>query len=795
MHRFALAIALLLCARLAVASHETPSTRLPSGSGPWVVRAYFDNKAQLNLAAARNPPWEVRHDQKFAVFEVADRFEYARLLELRMRLAMDPELSLLARDPGAALRSIPGFACYRTVEETLGAIDALAAAQPQLAQAIDIGDSWEKQRNPALGYDLKLLRLANPMLPGSKPRMFVQGALHAREFATAETVMRFGEWLLARYQAGDADARMLLDHHELYLLPQANPDGRKKAEAGSFWRKNTNEAYCGPSSSQRGADLNRNYPFEWGAHGGSSGEGCDEAFRGAAAASEPETLAIVGFLQQIFPDQRPPDLAAPAPATLPGVFLDVHSYGELVMWPWGFSESPAPNGAALRTLGRRLAWFNGHRPQQAVELYVTDGGSRDFVYGELGVAAYGFEIGTRFFESCESFEQRVLDANLEAMRYLLRTARRPYQWPAGPSISVLPERVLAEPGETPRLAGFADDAAFSGVNGSEAIDAVTGITLFLDQTPWSDNIEPTRNARAADGRFDASGEWFLVDLPALATPGTHRVYARARDAGGVGPSYAVELQVLAPGSSARLAGLARNANSGDPLAAPLEIRVGAHSTLALPAEGSVYALRVPAGTHALSARAVGYAPLDIEGIDVAAGQTRQTDLELTPVCRLFADAADAGLGQFSADPPWGIDSTRHYSPPAAFADSPGGDYAPNANVSLTSTPLDLRDLGYLRLRFQSYCDTEAGFDRGRVEVSRDGSPWAELWSCSGDSRWQAVEIDLDTLAGASNARIRFRLTSDNAVQREGWSIDDIQLSGAGLVCGDDPDTLLRSGFE
>ena len=32
----------------------------------------------------------------------------------------------------------------------------------------------------------------------------------------------------------------VLDHHEVHLVLQGNPDGRKEAEAGRSWRKNKN---------------------------------------------------------------------------------------------------------------------------------------------------------------------------------------------------------------------------------------------------------------------------------------------------------------------------------------------------------------------------------------------------------------------------------------------------------------------------------------------------------------------------------------------------------------------------
>jgi carboxypeptidase T len=422
------------------AADRPPSDRLPADSGPWVVRAYFEDKGLLNRLARRTAPWEVNHAEGFAVVEVDNRFEYQRLLADGFRVAVDDALTAFVRNPRGGPEAVPGYACYRTVEETRSTLADLAAAHPTLASVIDIGDSWEKQQNPALGYDLTVLRLSNSAISGDKPKVFMIGAVHAREYTTAETLTRFGEWLLAEY-ADNADVRWLLDHQEVHLLPHGNPDGRKYAEAGQLWRKTVNQAYCGATSSNRGADINRNYPFEWGGHGGSSGDPCSAIYRGPTPASESETAAIIAYARTLFPDVRPPDLVSPAPADTPGVFVDVHSYSRLVLWPWGFSETPTGNGAAFATLGRRAAWFPGYTPQAGIELYPTDGGSKDFVYGELGVAALSFELGDAFFEPCAGFESTIWPDNRRAFEYLLRVARAPYLLPAGPSL----ENIVSAP--------------------------------------------------------------------------------------------------------------------------------------------------------------------------------------------------------------------------------------------------------------------------------------------------------------------------------------------------------------
>ena len=63
--------------------------------------------------------------------------------------------------------------------------------------------------------------------------MFITGSIHAREYAPAELVTRFAEYLVDGYGV-DADATWMVDYHEIHLMLMANPDARKKAEAGLF---------------------------------------------------------------------------------------------------------------------------------------------------------------------------------------------------------------------------------------------------------------------------------------------------------------------------------------------------------------------------------------------------------------------------------------------------------------------------------------------------------------------------------------------------------------------------------
>ena len=357
-----------------------------------VARVYYTDQADLDRLAAVLDIWEVNRAAGYALALLGPA-RYAALLAAGYRIEVDQAQTdaLLAprQMSPSQTTGIPGYACYRTVEETYDSMVALAAAYPGLATWTDIGVSWDKATpgGPA-GYDLYELTLTNKTLPGPKPRFFLMAAIHAREYTTAELAARYAEKLVADYGA-DADTTWLLDHYELRAMFQANPDGRKKAEAGASWRKNTdNDDGCTANLPQfswtYGVDLNRNSTFKWGM-GGSSSNPCDYTYRGPSAGSEPETQAVENRMRALFADQRGPADTDPALAETEGLMITLHSYSELVLFPWGWtSAQQAPNHDQLQTLGRKFGFYNGYQVCAAAPcLYVASGGTDDFAYGEL----------------------------------------------------------------------------------------------------------------------------------------------------------------------------------------------------------------------------------------------------------------------------------------------------------------------------------------------------------------------------------------------------------------------------
>jgi hypothetical protein len=205
----------------------------------------------------------------------------AQGLQLSVNAKLSWDARMQARAAPGQINGIANFPCYRTVEESFQTLDALALAHPNLVSLQTIGDSYLQSVGTG-GYPMRAIKIENAAVAGTKAPMMVIGAIHAREYATAESVVRFAEHLLAGYGT-DADITWMVDHSRILLVPQANPDGRKRAETGISQRRNLRPATCATTPANSGVDLNRNSSFLWGVANGSSTSGCSDTYRGSAA--------------------------------------------------------------------------------------------------------------------------------------------------------------------------------------------------------------------------------------------------------------------------------------------------------------------------------------------------------------------------------------------------------------------------------------------------------------------------------------------------------------------------------
>ena len=525
-----------------------------AGAEPRVVRAGYQSVEQLNLLRARAAPWRVYPEQKILIIEVNNLFEYDQLIRDGFTVEIDADRTASLNTPperiAGQINSIVGFSCYRNVEESYATAEALVAQKPQIAEWLDIGDSRLKQLGQG-GYDLRALHITNRSIPGPKPVLMIQSAIHAREYATAESVTRFAEQLINGY-GSNADITWMIDHHDINLVLVANPDGRKVAEVSAtrFQRKNRNPLYCAVGScpnqnSTVGVDLNRNYPFDYAGAGASTNPCCD-SFRGPAARSEAESIALTDFTNSIFPDQRaetssvPPDQTTPVSLDASGVYIDVHSNGAGTWFPWGNTiNGAAPNAPQLQTIARKIAFLNGLPAARSSDFGAIGGATDDWTFGTLGVVAFTIELGGNdFFPPCTTFESAIGPPAVASFFMAARTARAPYRLPAGPDVLNL-TAVGNVGGVT--LTASANDARY--LPATEPTQAIVSVALY-NGVPWAAGATPIASFAAADGAFSSSIEAITLNLAEAQLPlaANTLFYAQATDAAGNnGPVSAVFL--------------------------------------------------------------------------------------------------------------------------------------------------------------------------------------------------------------------------------------------------------------
>jgi murein tripeptide amidase MpaA len=271
---------------------------------------------------------------------------------------------------------------FRDFAEVNSRLDGLAAAHPAISTLSVIGQSLENR-------PIRMIRITGPGSTASRPAIFINGTQHSRESLSPMTTMYFLEHLLTGY-GSDPRITDLVNGIDFHIVPVANPDGYEHVwNVNLMWRKNRRENI---GSNCRGVDLNRNWSFQWGNSNGSSGDPCNETYRGTAGFSEPETTALATVIDQLATEGRFK------------VHMDIHSYATQLLSPWGYTTNPPPHLQMMHHLARTIRdnivthrGTNYQYGQGSVILYVVSGGSRDYSYGVHGAMGWTIELpGTSF---------------------------------------------------------------------------------------------------------------------------------------------------------------------------------------------------------------------------------------------------------------------------------------------------------------------------------------------------------------------------------------------------------------
>jgi carboxypeptidase A1 len=273
------------------------------------------------------------------------------------------------------------FTRYLTLDEIYAAMRQLADQNPRLVQMFEIGKSIENR--PI--YALRLTREPRRAhVYRDRPQVVINAMQHAREWITPPVVLYFAYRLVAEYPT-NTQVREALDRLEVYVVPVVNPDGYVFTHTTNrLWRKNRRyhrqdiqptriwrrpepqlELWLGrcrvPAGSHRATPIEAAAPF-----------------------SEPETYWLSRWLLSL------PTLRA---------HVDVHSYSQLILWPWGYTTDRAPFdgvfervGLAMQTAIQSVHGQFYTAGSIASTLYIASGGMTDWVFGARGALSFSYEL-------------------------------------------------------------------------------------------------------------------------------------------------------------------------------------------------------------------------------------------------------------------------------------------------------------------------------------------------------------------------------------------------------------------
>ncbi|VBB32832.1 unnamed protein product [Acanthocheilonema viteae] len=253
---------------------------------------------------------------------------------------------------------------------------------PHITKLVRIGVSHE-------GAPIEGLKIGYPINDISKRAFWIDGNIHAREWASSHTALYFINQLVSGFGKDPVITRYLRSIN-IYIFPCLNPDGYEYTRSKPnpqvrLWRKNRSPQKCirSPWGGRRcceGVDLNRNFDFHW-AEVGSSENPCSYLYQGESAFSEPETRAVRDFL--LSPEMR---------GKLDG-FITLHTYAQLWIHPYSHKvESFPDNYAQLKRTAKRAVsrlkkiYGTQYRIGTGADILApASGGSDDWAKEVLGV--------------------------------------------------------------------------------------------------------------------------------------------------------------------------------------------------------------------------------------------------------------------------------------------------------------------------------------------------------------------------------------------------------------------------
>lgn len=326
-------------------------------SGEWAVAEL--SQEELSKVSQLGFSFEVMIPDVEAYY--ADRYLHPENYE-----SPEPDAPLAETWPVPANFQLGTCGGFSTIDQMIEQLDLMHELYPNL---ITVKHPASDTITSINGQEIYYVKISdNPETSESEPQILYTGMHHAREPIGMQHLLYYMWYLLENYESNSL-IKALVDTTEMYFIPVINVDGysfniANSPYGGGMWRKNRRLNQNG----SYGIDINRNYGYMWGYdNSGSSPNPDDETFRGTAPFSEPETRIMKHFCEDH--DFR--------------IALNYHSYSNLFLYAWGYTEEPCPDDLLFYSLSKLLTAENGYTfGPGSTTIYPTNGGSDDWMYGE-----------------------------------------------------------------------------------------------------------------------------------------------------------------------------------------------------------------------------------------------------------------------------------------------------------------------------------------------------------------------------------------------------------------------------
>ncbi|XP_014800916.1 PREDICTED: carboxypeptidase A2-like [Calidris pugnax] len=309
--------------------------------------------------------------QAVKAFLESQGIEYSILIE-DLQAVLDEEKQEMAYSQQRERSSNSfNYATYHTLDDIYAELDHLASEYSSIVSKHKIGESYEKR-------PLYVLKFSTG--GSNRPAIWLDAGIHSREWVTQASAIWMAKKIASDY-GKDPSITSLLNKMDIFLLTVTNPDGYVFTHTTNrMWRKTRSR---NPGSVCIGVDPNRNWDAGFGGPGASSNP-CSDSYRGPSANSEVEVRSVVNFIK------NHGNIKA---------FLTLHSYSQLLMYPYGYKCTPPADYAELDALGkaaassiRSLYGTTFTVGSICTTIYQASGGSIDWSY-DYGIKySFAFEL-------------------------------------------------------------------------------------------------------------------------------------------------------------------------------------------------------------------------------------------------------------------------------------------------------------------------------------------------------------------------------------------------------------------